>query len=161
MRLLVLVGRIVCGRPVRHLHPLTDANALFTIIPLSLGNTTPARPLSEVLAAAGVSPSVLTPTTPLTAILAIGSNAGPAQLARKFLLELFPEGVIVPVSGSDGSFASAAQTKVFEVSLSLGWLVGWLTGVDMTVGGLSCLSLCRCWLLQLSLSVFTTALLCL
>jgi len=41
---------------------------------------------------------VLAADTPLTAILAIGSNAGPQQLARKFPLDLFPEGVIVPVS---------------------------------------------------------------
>lgn len=54
--------------------------------------------LSGVLSAAGVQPSVLAADTPLTAILAIGSNAGPAQLARKFPLDLFPEGVIVPVS---------------------------------------------------------------
>lgn len=52
----------------------------------------------EVVAAAGVQPSVLAADTPLTAILAIGSNAGPQQLARKFPLDLFPEGVIVPVS---------------------------------------------------------------
>jgi hypothetical protein len=41
---------------------------------------------------------MLTADTPLTAILAIGSNAGPVQLARKFPMDLFPEGVIVPVS---------------------------------------------------------------
>lgn len=35
---------------------------------------------------------------PLTPILAIGSNAGPEQLARKFPLDLFPAGVVVPVS---------------------------------------------------------------
>jgi hypothetical protein len=54
--------------------------------------------LSQVVTAAGVQPSVLAADTPLTAILAIGSNAGPAQLARKFPLDLFPGGVIVPVS---------------------------------------------------------------
>lgn len=53
--------------------------------------------LADALSAAGVSPSVLDGSTPLTAILAIGSNAGPAQLARKFPLELFPQGVVVPV----------------------------------------------------------------
>lgn len=54
------------------------------------------------MSAAGVGSSVLTASTPLTAILAIGSNAGPSQLARKFPLELFPEGVVVPVSVSWG-----------------------------------------------------------
>ncbi|KAF6265604.1 hypothetical protein COO60DRAFT_1623787 [Scenedesmus sp. NREL 46B-D3] len=50
-----------------------------------------------VLAQQGVKQSVLTAETPLTPILAIGSNAGPEQLARKFPLDMFPDGVVVPV----------------------------------------------------------------
>lgn len=66
--------------------------------------------LGDVLAAAGVQPAALTADTPLTAILAIGSNAGPAQLARKFPIELFPEGVIVPVSAAaDAALAPDAR----------------------------------------------------
>lgn len=53
--------------------------------------------LSDVLAQQGVKQSVLAADTPLTPILAIGSNAGPEQLARKFPLDLFPDGVVVPV----------------------------------------------------------------
>lgn len=53
--------------------------------------------LSEVMQQQGVKPSVLTADTPLTPILAIGSNAGPEQLARKFPLNMFPDGVVVPV----------------------------------------------------------------
>ena len=34
---------------------------------------------------------------PLTPVLAVGSNAAPDQLARKFPEELFPEGVVIPV----------------------------------------------------------------
>lgn len=34
---------------------------------------------------------------PLTPVLAIGSNAGPEQLSRKFPNERFPEGVFIPV----------------------------------------------------------------
>lgn len=33
----------------------------------------------------------------LTPVLAVGSNAAPAQLARKFPPEMFPEGVVIPV----------------------------------------------------------------
>lgn len=66
--------------------------------------------LGDVLAAAGVQPAALTADTPLTAILAIGSNAGPAQLARKFPIVLFPEGVIVPVSAAtDAALAPDAR----------------------------------------------------
>lgn len=31
-----------------------------------------------------------------TPVLAIGSNAGPSQLARKFPADLFPHGVLIP-----------------------------------------------------------------
>ncbi|KAF8063801.1 NSE4A [Scenedesmus sp. PABB004] len=54
--------------------------------------------LADALATRGVAPrSALPPGAPLTPILAIGSNAGPEQLARKFPGELFPDGVVVPV----------------------------------------------------------------
>ena len=33
----------------------------------------------------------------LTPVLAVGSNAAPTQLARKFPAELFPDGVVIPV----------------------------------------------------------------
>jgi hypothetical protein len=33
-----------------------------------------------------------------TPILAIGSNASPEQLARKYTLDMFPAGVVIPVS---------------------------------------------------------------
>ena len=33
----------------------------------------------------------------LTPVLAVGSNAAPAQLERKFPLEMFPDGVVIPV----------------------------------------------------------------
>ena len=33
----------------------------------------------------------------LTPVLAVGSNAAPAQLARKFPAEQFPDGVVIPV----------------------------------------------------------------
>ncbi|KAI8468085.1 MAG: hypothetical protein J3K34DRAFT_479333 [Monoraphidium minutum] len=46
----------------------------------------------------GIEPGeLLPPGTPLTPILAIGSNAGPEQLARKFPPALFPRGAVVPV----------------------------------------------------------------
>lgn len=58
--------------------------------------------LLSVLQQEGVQDSALVSTDgkplPLTPILAIGSNAGPEQLARKFPLDLFPAGVVVPVS---------------------------------------------------------------
>lgn len=40
---------------------------------------------------------LLPPGTPFTPILAIGSNAGPEQLARKFPPDLFPQGAVIPV----------------------------------------------------------------
>ena len=39
----------------------------------------------------------LTKEEKLTPVLAVGSNAAPAQLARKFPAELFPNGVVIPV----------------------------------------------------------------
>lgn len=39
----------------------------------------------------------LTKEERLTPVLAVGSNAAPAQLARKFPAELFPDGVVIPV----------------------------------------------------------------
>ena len=39
----------------------------------------------------------LTKEAKLTPVLAVGSNAAPAQLARKFPAELFPDGVVIPV----------------------------------------------------------------
>jgi hypothetical protein len=72
------------------------------------------RRLSEVVSAAGVQPTVLAADTPLTAILAIGSNAGPAQLARKFPLDLFPKGVIVPVSPAAASCLMQQQQQQLE-----------------------------------------------
>lgn len=39
----------------------------------------------------------LTREEPLTPVLAVGSNAAPDQLARKFPQQLFPEGVVIPV----------------------------------------------------------------
>ena len=33
----------------------------------------------------------------LTPVLAVGSNAAPAQLERKFPLQMFPDGVVIPV----------------------------------------------------------------
>lgn len=67
---------------------------------LATGPHPPPSRLARVLAAHGVAlpaPGVLAPDTPLTPVLAIGSNAGPEQLARKFPLSLFPDGVVVPV----------------------------------------------------------------
>eukprot|EP00879_Flechtneria_rotunda_P014637 GHRR01015296.1.p1 GENE.GHRR01015296.1~~GHRR01015296.1.p1 ORF type:complete len:383 (+),score=106.09 GHRR01015296.1:506-1654(+) len=51
----------------------------------------------DVLRSQGVRSSIITNDHHLTPILAIGSNAGPEQLARKFPLDLFPDGVVVPV----------------------------------------------------------------
>lgn len=39
----------------------------------------------------------LTKEERLTPVLAVGSNAAPAQLARKFPADLFPDGVVIPV----------------------------------------------------------------
>ena len=39
----------------------------------------------------------LTKEAKLTPVLAVGSNAAPAQLGRKFPAELFPDGVVIPV----------------------------------------------------------------
>eukprot|EP00878_Enallax_costatus_P035153 GHUV01039145.1.p1 GENE.GHUV01039145.1~~GHUV01039145.1.p1 ORF type:complete len:239 (+),score=61.25 GHUV01039145.1:190-906(+) len=57
--------------------------------------------LQTVLEREGVEDSALLSADgkplPLTPILAIGSNAGPEQLGRKFPIDLFPAGVVVPV----------------------------------------------------------------
>eukprot|EP00775_Hariotina_reticulata_P001048 gene1048-1384_t len=52
--------------------------------------------LEAVLEQQQVQPPAVAALAQLTPILAIGSNAGPEQLARKFPLELFPDGVVVP-----------------------------------------------------------------
>ncbi|KAK9836283.1 hypothetical protein WJX81_001870 [Elliptochloris bilobata] len=51
---------------------------------------------AAVLAGAGVAEG-WAPTQQWTPVLAIGSNAGPGQLARKYPPDLFPHGVVVPV----------------------------------------------------------------
>lgn len=78
--------------------------------------------LAEVLSGAGVAPSVLDSSTPLTTILAIGSNAGPEQLARKFPLDLFPQGVVVPVraTGTDGQSTAEQQCLIDTATLFVG-----------------------------------------
>lgn len=67
-----------------------------------------------------MAPSVLDGSTPLTAILAIGSNAGPAQLARKFPLDLFPQGVVVPVRAT-GTGGEHCRIAVSATAVLICW----------------------------------------
>ena len=54
--------------------------------------------LADVLKQHGISAeALLPPGTPFTPVLAIGSNASPEQLARKFPPDMFPDGVVIPV----------------------------------------------------------------
>lgn len=53
--------------------------------------------LQNVLKALGVDVACGVDLTAMTGVLAIGSNAAPAQLARKFTPDLFPDGVVIPV----------------------------------------------------------------
>lgn len=69
--------------------------------------------LTEVLKVHGISHDhVLPADTAFTAILAIGSNAAPEQLARKFPNTMFPSGVVIPVSGSTSGNTLTCTTLV-------------------------------------------------
>eukprot|EP00878_Enallax_costatus_P035078 GHUV01039049.1.p1 GENE.GHUV01039049.1~~GHUV01039049.1.p1 ORF type:complete len:465 (+),score=115.48 GHUV01039049.1:190-1584(+) len=71
--------------------------------------------LQTVLEREGVEDSALLSADgkplPLTPILAIGSNAGPEQLGRKFPIDLFPAGVVVPVGKSKKSMSERCRAS--------------------------------------------------